>query len=101
MALCTARRVKVNLKKVNFLCGINEKIKSKQLKAAILVLDLAAAEDGISDDVVDLLVVLPSEVTQCLAKQVLQHHNGRHLVVFLDGLEDTVVGQMDFLIEFA
>jgi hypothetical protein len=65
-----------------------------------LILDLTVAEDRVSDNVVDLLIVFVSEIAAGKGKQVIQHHDRWYLVAFFDGFEDAVVGEMNFIAEF-
>lgn len=83
---------------MDFLTCIDKEIESKELKASILVFDLSAAKDGVSNNMIHLLIVLTPQITKCLPEKILKHHDRTHFIVALHCLEDTVVGEMDFFV---
>ena len=72
-----------------------------------MVFHLRAGEDAIGDDLVDLLRETGTEVAQGGTVEGLKHHDGLGMIgggsgggVGIGVLEDGVVGQMDFFVQF-
>lgn len=95
-------RVEVDLQKVKFLVGIHKEVKAEELKTPILVFDLPAVEDGVSNDEVGLLVVSIPELIRRRreGEEIVEHESGRSRAV-LCCFEDGVVGEMDLRVELA
>lgn len=62
VTLGIASRIEVYLEEVDFVSCVDEEVEPEELKACVLVLDVRAAEDAVSDDMIDLLVVLTPQV---------------------------------------
>lgn len=66
-----------------------------------MVLHLRTGEDAICDDLIDLLGETVSQVGEGGSIEILEHHYGLGLRRRRVGvLEDGIIGQMDFFVQF-
>ena len=75
VALSAARGIQVDLQKLKLLRWVEQKVESEQFKAPLLVPYLSAAQHSFQNDVVRLLSVLHSEVTEGVPEEVLEHQH--------------------------
>ena len=75
MAVSAARRIQVDLQKMELLGRVQQKVESEQLEAPLLVPYLPAAQHSLNNDVVRLLGILHSEVAERIPEEIFEHQH--------------------------
>lgn len=75
MPLCRTARVQIDFQQIESAVTIEQEIKSEQLEAAILVLQMSAVLDDALDDVCGLLRVLSLYILVRQAEELIDHHD--------------------------